>query len=601
MRIAIAQINTRPGDFEATSERIEQASYQAVDRGAELLLVPAAAMGGIAAIPAQESDMFMIDLISCVSDLAKRVACPVVLPVMLRVAEEARPIAFLLKDGSAEPVVRGSFAEKHSGSGPITFELAGTLLGVAFSRDDLDDLVDLDLGLRAILYFSTDAYCASDPATALGAAVAESRYCDDARASNAWLVGVGAVGGYGDQIFPGSSFVLSPDADLVACAPSFEEDLLVADVSDGIDSLAEPSLTPEVYYETLHLWRALTLGLRDAVQKAGQTEVALVLDGRLSSRVLLVLATEALGPTCVHALLSERDAERLEECRRMAKVLRVDTRRASERAWRVVAELAEGPRSASVLACGMVEAELAAWATELGAVVLSAADKTALLLGPDARVPSAAVLAPLGDVYRSEVLALARMRNTISPVITHVSFDEGDAFASDGFEGMSAEERVVAVDNVLIERLEWGRPIEELTGATGYSWAVVHKVLQMLEKGRFLHIARPLPLMVSSRTFEDEARPIDLAWSDHEPRADQLAMRDTLDALLESVAAAPTLSFGQKEDIGEVLEEHMDELREALSFLGELSQGGVLSAGASKKGGGEENPLARWANPFSEN
>ena len=52
MRIAIAQIATRAGDFDGTARRMAEVSRRAADAGADLLVFPVAALCGVT--PAQQ-------------------------------------------------------------------------------------------------------------------------------------------------------------------------------------------------------------------------------------------------------------------------------------------------------------------------------------------------------------------------------------------------------------------------------------------------------------------------------------------------------------------------------------------------------------------
>ena len=54
MRIAIAQMATRAGDFEETARRMVDYSRRAADAGVELLVFPAAALCGVS--PVQRAD-----------------------------------------------------------------------------------------------------------------------------------------------------------------------------------------------------------------------------------------------------------------------------------------------------------------------------------------------------------------------------------------------------------------------------------------------------------------------------------------------------------------------------------------------------------------
>ena len=119
--------------------------------------------------------------------------------------------------------------------------------------------------------------------------------------SSAWIVAAGSLGGYGTQVFTGSSFVLAPWGELAAQAPSLEEALLVCDIDPHSEGPLARPLVQEVFDRPLFTWGALTLGLHDLCEETGNDDVAVLLDGSLDSMVVTTLATDALGPTRVHA------------------------------------------------------------------------------------------------------------------------------------------------------------------------------------------------------------------------------------------------------------------------------------------------------------
>ena len=68
-----------------------------------------------------------------------------------------------------------------------------------------------------------------------------------AKASGAWLVDVGALKLYGESVYCGSSFVLSPAGELVAAAPDFEEGFVSCEVGADVLVAKDAVLSPEVY------------------------------------------------------------------------------------------------------------------------------------------------------------------------------------------------------------------------------------------------------------------------------------------------------------------------------------------------------------------
>ena len=202
------------------------------------------------------------------------------------------------------------------------------------------------------------------------------------------------------------------------------------------------------------------LGLRDYLHKLDQRSVVLALDGSVGSMVVAALATDALGPTSVHAIVDvPGDVSREACCQRLARNLRIDVRDADD--MRAAAFVAK-PEDA-LLRRGIVDAYLAAWAAEIGGVILSGADKTALALGEKRLALGADALKPVGDVYRSDLLELMRMRNTISPVFpsTRLASDEAPEIGLD-HASLSDEVWCTEVDKALSDHIEYGRSVTEV-------------------------------------------------------------------------------------------------------------------------------------------
>jgi NAD+ synthase (glutamine-hydrolysing) len=156
-----------------------------------------------------------------------------------------------------------------------------------------------------------------------------------ARDTSSYLAFCNLVGGQDELVFDGHSLVLDDAGEVVARAPGFEEHLLVVDVEPA-DALArrlrdvrrrelersretlpavdvvelapakpeqrsEPTVAPfEPALEQMRL--ALTLGLRDYVEKNGFESVVVAVSGGIDSAVTAALCVEALGADRVHCV-----------------------------------------------------------------------------------------------------------------------------------------------------------------------------------------------------------------------------------------------------------------------------------------------------------
>jgi NAD+ synthase len=167
--------------------------------------------------------------------------------------------------------------------------------------------------------------------------------------------------------------------------------------------------------------------LADVVADAGAERAVLALDGGLGSAVVATLAADALGPDAVTGLvmpayLTQADAAR--EAELVAEVLGVDRTRVQLTpllvAFQTALESSPGATDDLVATESALSrlrtACLYYVANVTEGVVLGAADRTALLTGTVVKHGDTGVdCLPLGDLYRTEVRALASVLNLPDP------------------------------------------------------------------------------------------------------------------------------------------------------------------------------------------
>ena len=606
MRIGVAQIKTRAGELERTCERMVEQSRLAAEKNVDLLVFPLAALCGASPVSPVDREGFLLDVAGCVMRLAEEVACPCLVPVLTEFDGNTTAEALLVDDSDITPVrlaarleaMAAAGGDEHADGLP-EFAFRGARLGVAFTYDELDSYVEYDYNVDTVVFLSGYGFAVDDPSAALGCALAESRFPADAEATGAWIVGVGSLGCYDAQVFCGSSFVLAPWGELAAQAPTFEEALLVCDVEPSAEGPLASPLTPEVYDAPLTTWGALTLGLEAACTGAGSQDACALAVGELPAMLVLTLAVDALGPMGVHALVprtsdTEADAAALELVRSLripeSNIERVDVSGAGTPA----------------LERDLAEAHLADLARRTGALALGSADKTGRAL-ERRRGVSAAEFEPLADLYRSDVVALARLRNTMSPVICQAAFasmaipkiEEVEA------EFASAEMRLSFMDLVLSSYVEWELPVSDIVAERGHAEVVEAIVsrLRELEAGRPASVPA---LTLSTKTLDEARGPVGLSWRDR-PREKDERLESRLAQFASAVAGEAT---------GEVPQERDDpgrerEVADLLGYLRDFSEGGAFSSfddchggSAGPQGGRGQAPSSEgglWDGPFSEN
>ena len=94
--------------------------------------------------------------------------------------------------------------------------------------------------------------------------------------------------------------------------------------------------------------------------------------------------------------------------------------------------------------------------------------------------PNIYALMPIGDLYRSDIIELARLRNTISPVISRGAQNAYEVPDVDGLEecGTSNEERLAYVDHVLSSYVELESSVSDIVddhAGSSRSWLICYQ------------------------------------------------------------------------------------------------------------------------------
>lgn len=124
--------------------------------------------------------------------------------------------------------------------------------------------------------------------------------CQNAQTYQLPLIYVNQVGGQTDIMFDGNSMVLNAQGNIVNQLSAFEEDTLIID-SDKI--LASPPIPSKNYSHIELIYNALVMGMRDYFNKLGFSSAVLGLSGGIDSAVCMAIATDALGAKNVRAVL----------------------------------------------------------------------------------------------------------------------------------------------------------------------------------------------------------------------------------------------------------------------------------------------------------
>ena len=595
MRIAVAQMNTRAGDFEFTVQTMLEYAQRAQQQGAELVIYPAPTLTGLLSVPEADTDGLFADLSETINFLSEKLPIAALIPVVTEFDGNAASEVFLVRNGAVTPLkltaqiahmsalARSASSSQDSNEDTVElakFEAGGLTFGIAFTYEDLDAWQDVDDSLDAVIYLPYFGFAVDDSSSAMGMAVAESRYLGDVEEFDSWLIAANAVGAYGNQVFCGSSFFLSPSGDLVKQAASFSEDMVVCDVDQDTIENFDREDTAGVYNSALTTWGVLATGVRDYTVKSGFDCVFIAVDGSLNSLVTVALASDALGPMRVHVLLlPNKNSRATSAAELLAARLRVNKVAVDSTVFSTLTDTK------------LVSAYGYTYADQHNYLTLETADKTILAL-KGTEISSAHSLWPLGDMYHADIVDLARVRNTFSPAIDHAVLENISEVVTDGLENAAStsQERIEFVDYVLTSYLEWNKSISAIVEEMG-KVDEVKAIISMLHAHQKDRRNTTEVLEMSSKSLMNAQIPHVSVWQDRirDTKASESKLVESLRNSLREIQGTSIRLSELSVDPTEAREGFKD----MLELLKELAQETDTQIGIVDP--------KMWRGPFSEN
>jgi NAD+ synthase (glutamine-hydrolysing) len=351
-----------------------------------------------------------------------------------------------------------------------------------------------------------------------------------ARESGMALAYVNVVGGQDAIVFDGTSLLADADGHVHPAAIAFDAQWLIADYKFESRRFT-PVSWPEENDESRDglAWRAVVRGTGDYVRKNGFNHVWLGLSGGLDSAVVLAMAVDAVGAENVTAVrMPSRYTASLsndlaaEQCNALG--VRLLTLPIEAPFQGFLDTLASTFAGASV---GVAEENLQsrvrgtllmALTNKLGGLLLTTGNKSEYAVGyATAYGDMCGGFAPLKDLYKSEVYALARWRNAIAgePAIPWGVIDRPpSAELRQNQKDQDSLPPYDVLDAILLRHVDQEQSREDIVAA-GFAAETVDLVLRLVRIGEWKRQqAAPGP-KVSRRAFGRERRyPITNGYSD---------------------------------------------------------------------------------------
>lgn len=325
------------------------------------------------------------------------------------------------------------------------------------------------------------------------------------------LVYVNQVGGQDELIFDGGSFVMTPQA-LVAMAPQFESCQMVLDCQN----LSPLDFIPSE--EIAQVYQALCLGIRDYVRKNGFNRVVLGLSGGIDSALVLCLAVDALGADAVEAVMMPfkyTSQMSLDDAQAQAQKLGVRYQVISIESSFAAMEAALSSRFAQYAADVTEEnlqsrlrgVMLMAISNKTGAMVLPTGNKSEMAVGYATLYGDmVGGYAPLKDVPKTSVYALAHWRNAISQVIPQSVIDRPpSAELAPGQVDQDSLPEYDTLDALIYALVDERQSSEDLI-AQGFAADVVLRVARLIKINEYKRRQSAPGPKISKRLFGRERR-----------------------------------------------------------------------------------------------
>ena len=540
MKIALCQINARIGDIARNEARHAEAIARAAAAGAQLAVFPEMSLLGYPPRDLVDRHGVAEACLAAAERLARVVPAGMTALVGIPIRAERRPLAnalAILREGRIEGFARKQLLPTYDvfdedrhfepGTRSTVVEHAGARVAALLCEDlwqagDVgacrtyagDPVADaVAQGARILAVASASPFIAGKDA------VHAEMLARRARASGAWVVSVNAVGGQDDLVFDGGSRVVAPDGRIVAACSRFREDIVVFDTANPAATAGPPESQADRTHDA-ERFHAIVLGVRDYLAKTGHTRVLLGLSGGIDSALVAALAAAAIGPANVTGILmpsrysSAGSVQDAEESARLLGLGRIETL-PIDAVHRAIESTVDGKFSTDGLAGENLQSRargllvmLASNAT--GALVLTTGNKSEYAAGYATLYGDMnGGLAPIGDLYKTEVYAMARMLNAR---FTEFGFARPPIPAASIEKAPSAELRpnqtdqdslppydlLDAVLRVLVDR---EGSVDEAAHATGADRALVERIAVLLDRAQFKRDQAAVILKLSPRTF----------------------------------------------------------------------------------------------------
>jgi NAD+ synthase (glutamine-hydrolysing) len=550
LRVALAQINPTVGDLAGNTALISKYTKEAVAESADVIVFPEMVLTGYPVEDLAMRASFRSASNKALSQLVSSMDPSIVAVVgyldessqgapqnNVAIISGTKVVATYTKRHLPNYGVFDEFRNFVPGDSTLVVRVKGVDIGIAICEDIWHSLADLAARKPGVVLVPNGSpYERNKDDVRL--ALVQKR----AKEIGAPLAYVNMVGGQDDLVFDGDTIVVDAQGTVVSRAAQFEEQLLVVDI-ESVTQTAQPdcvisesghvaagSVAPVVaarMSDNQEIWSALVMGLRDYVAKNKFRSVVVGLSGGIDSALVACIAVDALGAKCVNgvAMPSKYSSDHsVEDATAFAARAGIHFRSV---AIEPMVESFMQSITLKGLAAENIQARvrgttLMGISNQEGHLVLATGNKSELAVGYSTLYGDAAGgFAPIKDIYKTDVWALARWRNEqsvergeVPPIPVRSIKKEPSAELRPDQKDSDSLPEYELLDQILTRYVDGDEGSATLIAA-GFDAALVMRVIGLVDKAEYKRRQYPPGTKVSARAFgKDRRLPMTSRWSE---------------------------------------------------------------------------------------
>ena len=550
LRVALAQINPSVGDLAGNAALITKYTNDAHAASADVVVFPEMVLTGY---PVEDLAMRASFRSASKKALAQLVSTlnPDIVSVVgyldesstgapqnrVAIVYGSKVVATYTKRHLPNYGVFDEFRNFVPGDSSLVIRVKGVDVGIAICEDIWHSLADLAARTPGLVLVPNGSpYERNKDDVRL--ALVQKR----AKEVGAPLAYVNMTGGQDDLVFDGDTIVVDAQGSVISRAAQFQDQLLVVDIEAATQTSkpdvvisesgqdAAGSVAPIIaarLSDHQEIWNALVMGLRDYVAKNKFRSVVVGLSGGIDSALVAAIAVDALGAKCVNgvAMPSKYSSDHsVEDATAFATNTGIHFRTVA------IEPMVESFMQSITLkgvAAENIQARvrgttLMGISNQEGHLVLATGNKSELAVGYSTLYGDAVGgFAPIKDIYKSDVWALARWRNeqaisqgAVAPIPVRSIEKEPSAELRPDQKDSDSLPEYELLDQLLTRYVDGDEGSAALIAA-GFDSALVMRVIGLVDKAEYKRRQYPPGTKVSARAFgKDRRLPMTSRWSE---------------------------------------------------------------------------------------